>query len=125
MARSYLGSVIIGLPLLASIAGCGPQSDQTSPPSRFLLTCTRPDASAMVLRLDTGDRRFTIVNADGAPDGAIVASPYSYSLSTAAWTGRVNRYDGQLQLVRTQSKPSAAATPEAWSCISSADKAKF
>lgn len=79
----------------------------------------------MVLRLDTGDRSFTIVSADGAPDGAIVASPYSYSLSTATWTGRVNRYDGQLQLVRTPSKPSATATPEAWSCTSSADKAKF
>jgi hypothetical protein len=129
-------SRVAGLPLAAFLAGCGPPAYNTAPASSFLLTCTRPGASVLVLRLDTGAGRFTVVNADGAPDGAVTTTPYAYALAAARWTGKVNRYDGQLVIVRAPAKtnamppingpaPPLAAPTELWSCSSSADKAKF
>jgi hypothetical protein len=115
------------------LSGCGPAAPNTTAPSSFLLTCTKAGAAAMVLRMDTGSRRFAVVNADGAPGGVLLTQPYAYSLTTAAWAAKVNRYDGQLVLTRAPPKstggqaktPVAWASPETWSCTRSADKAKF
>lgn len=112
-------------PLAIGMVACDPQTYDTTPPSRFLLTCTRPDTATMVLQLDTGTRRFTLVSADGAPEGSLARTPTTYRLVTAGWSGVVNRYDGRLALSR-RSKPQAPAPgPEAWSCASAVDRAKF
>ncbi len=135
MARCCF-SALIGagaLLVLFSLAACDMGARTTHAPASFLLTCSRPSSSAMVLRLDTGLRRFTIVNADGAPDGGIAVSPYAYSLTTKAWSGKVNRYDGQLNLVRTpamprpagKGRPPAPAAAEIWSCAMAVDRARF
>ena len=112
-------------PLALGLVACDPQTYDTTPPSRFLLTCAGPDAAAMVLQLDTGTRRFTLVSADGAPEGSLARTPTTYGLVTAGWSGVVNRYDGRLSLIRTSKTQALAPGPEAWSCASAVDKAKF
>ncbi len=113
------------VPLVLGLVACGPQTYDATPPSRFLLTCTRPDAAAMVLQLDTGTQRFALVSADGAPGGRLERTPTTYRLVAEGWSGVVNRYDGRLSLIRTSKPQAPAPGPEAWSCASAVDRAKF